>query len=309
VRAAFLVGFFAAALLAQDSAPFRSNVEIAVVPCAVVDATGAPVTDLTRDEFRVYDNDVRRPIQNFSFDTDLPLTLGVIIDASESQNPQLPEHRLTAADLLDRILRPGDRAFVITVDGNSRLTVDVTGASSELRNHLAGGSGDLLGEPCAMRQSNVPGLGPWPGCGASPLWNAIYDAARIKLQPLAGNKALLMLTDGFDSGSTHTWNQAADAVNHAEASLYAIQYRSGTGASFAPDLFRLITGTGGTRFRAPGGDYGPILSRIETDLRRRYVIGFRPERASGKIKHDVRIEVTRPNLAVRARKTYFRDSP
>lgn len=165
----------------------------------------------------------------------------------------------------------------------------------------------MFGEPCRKRDSNIAGLGPVSVCGSSPLWNAIYDAARIKLQPLTGNKALLILTDGFDSGSTRSWKQAADAVTRSDASLYAIQYQSGFGGGFAPDLYRLIHETGGTWFHAPEGEYGQIVSRIEADLRHRYVLGFRPERLSGNLRHDIRIEVTRPNLSVRARKTYFED--
>jgi hypothetical protein len=87
--------------------------------------------------------------------------------------------------------------------------------------------------------------------------------------------------------------------------VYAIQYLSGFGGKFAPDLYRLVAEAGGASFNAPHGEFGPIVSRLETDLRRRYVLGFRPERLSGKIRHDVRVEVTRPNMSVRARKAYF----
>jgi Ca-activated chloride channel family protein len=311
-NAIVLACVLAVALLSQDGPPFRSNVEIVVVSCAVVNESGVAVGDLTRDEFRVYDNDARRPIVNFWTDANLPLTLGVLIDASESQKEQLSEHRLTAGDLLERILRPGDRAFVISVDEDVRLRMDLTGPSADIRSRLAGSFGELFGEPCAKIPSRIPGLGPVSACGSSPLWNAIYDAARLKLQPVTGgkpgNKALLILTDGFDSGSTHSWGQAADAATGADATLYAIQYQSGLGGSFAPDLYRLIRETGGTWFHAPKGEYGPIISRIETDLRRRYVLGFRPEKLSGQRRHDVHIEVTRPDLSVRARKTYFEDA-
>src|SRR5204863_2197693 len=100
----------------QTVPAFRSNVEFVAVPCAVVDAHGAAVNGLTRDEFRVYDNGVRRTIENLWLDTDLPLKLGVIVDASDSQQEQLAEHRQTALELLERILLPGDQAFVISVD-------------------------------------------------------------------------------------------------------------------------------------------------------------------------------------------------
>jgi VWFA-related protein len=116
----------------------------------------------------------------------------------------------------------------------------------------------------------------------------------------------LILTDGFDTGSTHTPAEATDEAQKADAAVYAIQYRGERGNSYVPALYRLAGETGGTWFHPPENDYGPIVSRIETDLRRRYVLGFRPERLSfGKVRHEVRVEVTRPDLSVRARKTYF----
>jgi Ca-activated chloride channel family protein len=289
--------------MAQDRPAFRSNVEIVVVPLTVVDAKGAPVAGLTRDDFQVFDNDVRRPIESFWVDNDLPITLGVLIDASESQKEQLAEHRQTAIDLLERILRPGDRAFVISVDQNVRLWVDFTATAADVRRGMERSPVEPFGQACAQR--SAAGLRPISACGSSPLWNAIYDAASIKMRPLTGNKALLILTDGFDTGSTYTWQQAADAAGKADANVYAIQYRSGFGRSFAPGLYRLVEAAGGTTFQAPAGDNGPIAARLETDLRHRYVLGVRPEILSGKLRHNIRVEVARPDVTVRGRKTYF----
>lgn len=279
----------------QTVPAFRSNVELVAIPCTVVDAHGAAVSGLTRDEFRVYDNGVQRKIENLWLDTDQPLTLGVIIDASESQQEQFAEHRQTALELLERILRPGDRAFVISVDQDVRLWVELTDSQAEIRKQMAGQPGNKFGLPCVKRSV----------CGSSPLWNAIYDAAHLKLRTLAGNKSLVLLTDGFDSGSTHTWREAADAAHKADTTVYGIQYQSGFGGRFAPDLYRLVSEAGGAMFRAPRGEYGPIVSRIETDLRRRYVLGFRPEKLSANSRHEVRVEVTRPDMTVRARRSYF----
>jgi VWFA-related protein len=302
-----LASVLAAQFLAQERT-FRSNVEIVAVPCTVVDAHGVSVANLTKNDFRVYDNDVQRIVQNLWIDEDLPVTFGVIIDASESQQDQFKEHIRTAGAVLERLLRHGDRVFVVTIDQDVRLSVDLTDMTADISEHLGGGAGDLFGDPCPMRKSNIPGLGPWSTCGSSPIWNAVYSASRIKLQPLTGNKALLVMTDGFDSGSTYTWRQAADAVNRANASLYGIHYTSTLGGGFAPDFYQLLLETGGTRFLPPDGDYQQIVSRIQTDLRHRYVLGFRPEQLSGKVRHELRIEVTRPGLSIRARRTYFRDS-
>jgi hypothetical protein len=120
---------------------------------------------------------------------------------------------------------------------------------------------------------------------------------------------LLLLTDGFDTGSVRSWNEAAAEAQKADTMVYAIQYHGGPGRSYAPQLFRLVTETGGTWFSAPSSDLGPIVARLEADLRRRYVVGFRPERVTfGKLRHEIRVEVARPNVSVRARKTYFEES-
>jgi VWFA-related protein len=303
----FLFCIFATALPSQDGSSFRSNVDLVLAPCTVVDRNGIAVVDITRDEFQVYDNDVRRRIENLWVDADLPLTLGVLVDSSESQKDQFEEHRRTVLEVLRKVLKAGDRSFVISIDEDVRLPVDLTDSALDGIERLAANRGDLFGEPCPKHQSAFPGMRPWSTCGSSPIWDAINDAARIKLKPLSGTKTLLILTDGFDSGSSHTWNQAADAVNKAGASVYVIQYRSASGNHFAPDLNQFILATGGTRFSAPDGDYRQIVSRLETDLRHRYVLGFRPEQLSNKVKHEIRIEVTRPGLTVRARRTYFRD--
>ena len=286
----------AAASGAQNGPAFRSRVEVVVVPLTVVDANGVATAGLTRDDFQVYDNDVRRPIESFWVDNDVPLTLGVIVDASESQKELIPEHRRTAVDLLERILRPGDRAFVVSVEEKVRLWVDLTGTAAEVRRGMAGTPVELLGQACGQSV-----------CGSTPLWDAVSDAASLKLRSLTGTKALLLLTDGFDSGSARTWQQAADAANKADAGIYAIQYPSAFGRNYAPDLYRLVADAGGPWFQAREGIDEAVVARMEADLRHRYVLGFRPERLSGKVRHNIRVEATRPDLNVRARKTYFQE--
>jgi hypothetical protein len=267
-------------------------VELVTIPCTVVDAAGSPVHGLTREDFRVFDNDVARIVSYFSRDDDQPMALGILIDDSDSQHDLIGEHRRTVFELLHRMLRPSDTAFVISIGEEVRLYRDLTLTEME-----------SFGEPCPRRQ----GI---PVCGGSPLWDAVYDAARGKLGGVRGNKTLLLLTDGFDTGSMHSWKEAAAAAQKADTVVYAVQYRSSTGRSYAPDLYRLVAETGGTWFSAPTGDLGPIVARLETDLRRRYVVGFRPERVTfGKVQHEVRVEVTRPDFSVRARRTYFEEPP
>ena len=291
---------------AQPQAVFRSDVELVTIPCTVVDEQGSAVNNLTRADFRVFDNGIPRILEHLWDDRDAPVNLGVLIDESDSQQSLAAEHRKTVLALLDRILRPGDRVFVLTVAEEIRLAADWSASAAELRRRMVEGRGAMLGEPCPLRRSTAFELRPVSACGASPLWDAIYNAAALRLSGIRGNKALLILTDGFDTGSRHAWRQAVDEAQKAEASVYAIAYRSGSDAGYAPDLQRLAAEAGGTCFAPPEGDYTSILTRLETDLRHRYVLGFRPEQLSGRTRHEVRVETNRPDLTVRARKEYFR---
>src|SRR5205807_512089 len=116
--------------------------------CVVVDSRGVPVWDLRRDEFRVFDNDVRRTVENLWVDTDVPLTLAVLIDVSASQADRVAEHRRTALEVVQRILLPGDQAFFVWVDEDVRMWGDAAGMQR----------GELLGEPCPKLPVNGPGL-------------------------------------------------------------------------------------------------------------------------------------------------------
>ena len=285
----------AACVCAQDAAIFRSNVEEALIPLVVVDARGAPVAGLGREDFRVSDNGVRRIIDHLWPAADLPLTLGILIDRSDSQGGQLEEHRRTALALLAGLLRPGDRAFVLSIGEQVRMWSEPSSSLSEIGARLSGSPLAALGEAC-----------PATTCGASPIWNAVFEAARQELAAAEGNRALVLLTDGYDTGSTHTWRQAAAEAQKAGAAVYAIAYPSQSGAHYAPDLYRLVSETGGATFQPPSTGYDAILARLETDLRSGYVIAFRPEGVSGKVRHEVEVEATRPDLTVRARKFYFR---
>jgi hypothetical protein len=169
------------------------------------------------------------------------LTIGIIVDASESQKDQFDEHRQTTVSLLEKLFRPGDRAFVLSVDEDIRLWAALTDRVSEVRRQLAGPPGALFGEPCAKRSSAA--TRPISDCGSSPLWNAVYAAANLELTALRGNKILLLLTDGFDSGSSHGWRQAADAVQrptrlylrfNIQVDLAGVTCRTSTGSSAKP---------------------------------------------------------------------------
>jgi Ca-activated chloride channel family protein len=263
----------------------------------VTDARGLPVQDLKPDEFRLYDNGVVREIRHVWVEEELPLAIGILVDISASQRALLREHQNTVDGYLARLLRPGDRAFVVAVDEKAVLQSEFIGrASGPSRIPLARG-GEPLGEPCpALRGRHL--------CGGTTLWDAVYETTHLELSRFTGSRALLILSDGNDTGSIHHLDQALEEVQRAGALVYAIRYPDPLSELAGGGLSQLAAETGGVEFAAPAGDYAAVLNRIQRDLRSQYVLGFHPEGGGGS-RHLLRVEILRPGVSVRSRRQYF----
>ena len=291
-RIAILGTLFCPGLWAQDGPVFRVDVDMATVACVVTDEHGIAVRDLRRDEFRVYDDGSPREIRNVWADADLPLVVGIVIDASDSQRALWRRHEATVENFLAALVRPGDRAFVVAVNSSVVLRSETIGGPHGLRRVVLGPGGDLLGPPC-------PTVRKRPVCGGTALWNAVYASANLKLRRYPGSKALVILSDGDDTGSTRSLDEAVDEVRRAGGVVYAVKYPSG-GRSGRNNLLRLARETGGVLIDPGEDEYRAVLERIETDLRSRYVIGFRADPPNAEPgERRVRVAVTRPGLMVR----------
>jgi VWFA-related protein len=291
-----------AALLLQDPATFRTDVTLVTVPCVVTSmVTGSPVPILKPDDFRLYADGVLQKIQNLWTEDELPLELGIILDVSDSQHAHTAERRSAVTHFLERMINLKDRGFVVEVNEDVLLKQEVTRGPYGLRYKFLPRRGEPFGFQCGTRASE--GGRRRPLCGGTALWNAVYSATQLKLNRPQGSKALLILSDGNDTGSTHKLDATIEEVERSGAVVYAVRYPDELSSSDASSgLRRLTTETGGMIFDRPAGDYSEILERIEADLRKRYILGFTPEPSPG--RHSLRIEVP-PGLTVRARRDYF----
>ena len=144
------------------------------------------------------------------------------------------------------------------------------------------------------------------------MWNAIYASAHLKLSGPGENKALLILSDGHDTGSTHSFAAALDEVRQSGAVVYAVPYQDSLSPDASnDDLRRLTDESGGVLFDLHDTDYSGIVARIAADLRGRYILGFRPDSTEGETRrHSLKVEVLRSGATVAlAGNTLVRSQP
>jgi Ca-activated chloride channel family protein len=143
------------------------------------------------------------------------------------------------------------------------------------------------------------------GCGGAALWNSIFYAARLKMKPLAGRRALIVLSDGLDTGSTHSLTDAIEAAQGADTLVYTIVYHSELSGASTDRLERLALEAGGRSFPAPKGSPARIFARIEEDLRNLCVLAFTPPATRDGKFRPLAVKTTRRGVTIRARAGYY----
>ncbi len=313
VHAAVLFASCAVLLAAQDKPDIRVDVDLVTVSCAVDTREGTPAGNLKAEDFQVLDNGQPREIRNFWQESDLPLTVALVADVSGSQAGYVRSHREALSQFLQQVIGPRDRAMVVEVAQKSWLIAGLSGSSADLSAAVErigtpeGKSSPLLGPVC--RNETFP-----HGCGGTALWHGLYYTAR-ELKPVAGRKAIIVLSDGMDTGSDVHLNDMIEMAQSAGTVVYAIKYASPmrflsiSGAiaqAVSRGLERVTRETGGLTFSNPGHKTAEVFSKIEADLRNMYVLGFTPpaEARDGKF-HKLDVTTSHPDLLVRSRAGYW----
>src|SRR3954464_1479083 len=216
----------------------RVNVELVNIFFTVKAKKGGQlIPNLQKENFTVFEDGKQQTIQHFSRETDLPLTLGLLIDISASQERLIETERAAASSFFSSVIRKKDEAFLISFGKSTDLLQDYTNSPSQLTSALRDLRGDGSG-PVGV--GPIPNTGPVPTIGTPKgtlLFDAIYLAANEKLKSEVGRKALILITDGEDQGSTYKRAEAIEAAQRGDAIVYSIYYvdrafYSGGGISF-----------------------------------------------------------------------------
>jgi VWFA-related protein len=243
---------------AGDTPTFKKDVKVVNVFATVRDKHGQIVPSLAKDDFSLQVDGRPQTIRYFARETDLPLTLGLLIDTSLSQRRVLEEERTASYAFLNDVMREDrDKAFVINFDAESVLLQDLTNSRPKLEAaldsvHVAqpdqNGGGGRRGGGGGYPGGGYPNGGSGGGGYHRPAGTTLYDAVFLASDELMhkqqGRKALILLTDGVDQGSKYTLDRAIEAAQRSDTMVYSILFSD-------PDAYNR-GGMGGY----PGGHHG-----------------------------------------------------
>lgn len=296
----------------QSVATFRQNVNLVSLYFDVRDKKNLLIPHLTRDDCQVFEDKQPQTLKNFVAEVDQPLTLGILLDTSGSQQNVLPLEQDTGSQFLKRILRQKDQAFLVSFDVDIDLLSDFTSNAS------------VLARDMQKAQINVGtgGVTTGPLPTGTPrgtlLYDAVVEAANDKLAGETGRKAMILLTDGEDQGSTHKLRDAIEAAQKANSMVYVIliadrgfyggMYSIGYSGDYV--MHQLADQTGGRLINVGnnGKKLDAAFQQIEDELRTQYVASYTPtnNKPDGTYrKVDIQCRQREEALKVQSRKGYY----
>ena len=288
----------------------RVSVNLVDLFFVVHDKSGKLVPNLTRADCNVFEDNAPQKLKSFTAQTDLPLSIGILLDTSLSQERVLPDEQKAASAFLRRILRPTDESFLISFDVTVDLLADWTSNPDDLKRALD--AAQINSSSGNFANGTLPSITKPKG---TLLYDAVYLASNDKLRQESGRKAMVLLTDGQDEGSDEKLQSAIEAAQKADAVVYVLLISDsgiyGT-LDFSSDgaMRKLVEATGGEVF--PIGKDGKKLpeafNTIESQLRTEYQAAYTPSNAvlDGSYRH-IRIACQQNGqpLKVQARQGYY----
>lgn len=293
MRTALLTSAFcllAYALLPAQTPRFRTNVETVWVTATVTDQNGRLVTDLTKEDFDVFEDGTAVPVTQFTAER-VPVSLGVLLDVSDSMRG---EGIVDARGALDRfvgdLLDMEDEAFVATF------------------NHLPAMVSPWKRPPSSL----VHALDAVRPTGGTAIYDAIAAFAPQFSKRHNTRAALVVISDGADTASDRTLQQAREVIRRTDAFVYAIAVDAPGGRASTrvnADALRDITGPSGgyTEVVRDRADLGPATERIANELNHQYTLGYTPSRPPDGSWRSIRVRVRNHEYLARSRRGYFAD--
>ncbi len=273
------------------------------------DARGKLVQSLTRDDIELLEDAVPQKIEFFARGTDLPLTLGLIIDDSGSQDHFGKQHKKDLEIFLRQVLRPQDRVFLLCFGNHLRLVSDYTNSPDQILESYT---------RYEKSSKGFPEIGPHEDRDlGTAFYDSLYYSVSEKLAQAEGRKAILMFSDGEDNSSAHDMMTTIETAQAANVPVYAIRYtetkhgkltaRNKYGISV---MDRIAKETGGLHINAERTAPDEYFQQIAEELRSSYDVGYY---STNKVKDDtfrkIAIRTKLEGVTIRSKTGYFASAP
>ena len=253
-------------LFDQEDVTFTTDVKVVNLFATVRSRRGEIIRDLTKDDFLVAENGRPQKIRYFSRESDLPLTLGLMVDTSMSQERVMASERVACFRFLDQVLRPDkDQVFIMSFDLGMLMNQELTSSRKKLEDALA-----LVDTPTRKELQLAGG-------GGTMLYDAVGKASSEVMKSQKGRKALIVLSDGVDVGSESTLAAAIEAAQRADTLIYSVLFTdAGFGGSGGRGvLMRMSRETGAGFFEVSRKlSIDGVFDLIQDELRSQYSMGY-----------------------------------
>jgi Ca-activated chloride channel family protein len=294
-----------AGALSFGEEPIRVNVKLVNVAFSARDSRGALVNSLSKDDVEVFEDAVPQKISFFAHSVDVPLTLGLIVDFSGSQDHFSKQHQHDLEVFLKDVLGPKDRAFLICFGNHLRLVSDFSQSGPEIMDRLkVYQHSDKHFSELGPRQERELGTA---------FYDSIYYSVTEKLASESGRRALLVFSDGEDNSSSHDMMTAIEAAQAANVLVYTIRYTEKKHGDLTARnqygirvMDRIAKETGGDAIDAATTDPKTYFQQIAEELRTSYELAYYP---TNPLPDDtfrkIVIRSKQPALTVRSKTGYF----
>jgi VWFA-related protein len=305
MRTSILVLLLLTKAIGLGEEPIRVNVKLVNVAFSARDSRGALANSLTKDDIEVFEDAVPQKVSFFARSVDVPLTLGLIVDFSGSQDQFSKQHQHDLEVFLKDILGPKDRVFLICFGNHLRLVSDFSQSGLEVMDRLNLYQHD---------NRHFPELGPKQDRDlGTAFYDSIYYSVTDKLASESGRRALLVFSDGEDNSSSHDMMTTIEAAQAANVLVYTIRYTEKKhGRLTARNQYgirvmdRIAKETGGQAIDSETTDPKSYFQQIAEELRTSYELAYYP---TNPLPDDtfrkIVIRPKRNGLTMRSKTGYF----
>ena len=286
----------------QEETTFATGVNLVNLLASVRTKQGEIIRNLAKEDFALLENGRPQTIRYFSRESDLPLTIGLMVDTSMSQQRVMDAERAASFRFLDQVLREKkDQVFIMQFDLSSFVQQPLTSSRRDLEEAL-----NRVDTP--TRKELEAGVG-----DGTSLYDAVIKASNQIMSAQKNRKALILLTDGVDNTSEHTLGDSIEAALRAETLVFSILfsdagfYSFGGGHDGRGVLMRLASQTGGSFFEVSKKlSLAQIFSEIQDELRSQYSIGFVSDKPVEYPEfRKLQLTTARKGLIVQTRERYW----